>query len=127
MAGLIFILPVLAFDVWLLITTGRKQVRLWRENKKWRPLALAVGIGLVLAIALPAFVPFGTGPRGRMIGFPIPLVFLTQDDKQQMTRTTLTGALWFFGILTDVSTGLAAPFIPFKVADFLKAVKAEMK
>lgn len=62
----------------------------------------------------------------RIEGFPIPLVFFHLDDKT-WTRTILPAWLPYLGGVTDFATGLAAPFIPYKVAEFLKIVKAELK
>jgi len=124
MAGLIFILPILAFDIWLACTTGRRQVRLWLEHGQWKQLAAAAAIGLALAIWMTFFLHYSNGPNLRVQGFPVPLVFFHLDDK---TQTGLPAALPYVGTATDFVTGLAAPFIPYKVAEFLKKVKAEMK
>jgi hypothetical protein len=126
MGGLIIIIPILAFDIWLSWTTGRRQVRRWLELKQWRQITAAAAIGLALAIWLTFFLPYSFDPKMRVIGFPIPLVFFHLDDKT-WTRTVLPAALPYPGIVTDLLTGLAAPFIPYKIAEFLKAVKAELK
>jgi hypothetical protein len=39
----------------------------------------------------------------------------------------LPAAVTRLGAAADFLTGLAAPFIPFKIAGFLKEVKAELK
>jgi hypothetical protein len=39
----------------------------------------------------------------------------------------LPAAITVLGAAADFLTGLAAPFIPFKVAEFLGEVKAELK
>lgn len=126
MGGLIFIIPILAFDIWLSCTTGRQLVRCWREHKQWRQLAAAAVIGLALAVWLTFFVKYSSGSTLRVRGFPIPLVFFHLEDKT-WTHTTLPAILPYAGGATDFLTGLAAPFIPYKIAEFLKKVKAELK
>jgi hypothetical protein len=126
MAGLIFILPILAFDIWLGCTTGRRQIGVWLELKQKPRIAGALAIGLILAVFLTFFVKYSNGPEMRIRGFPIPLVFFHLDNKI-WTETTLPAPLPYVGMVTDFLTGLAAPFIPYKVAEFLKKVKAELK
>jgi hypothetical protein len=126
MAGLIFIIPIIAFDIWLACTTGRRQVRHWLElNQKPRIIG-AFAIGLVLAVVLTFFVRYGNGPAMRIQGFPIPLVFFHLENKV-WTKTILPASLPYVGGTADLLTGLAAPFIPYKVSEFLKVVKAELK
>jgi hypothetical protein len=125
MGGLIFIIPILAFDVWLSCTTGRRQMRRWLELKQWRRIVAAGAAGLALAVWLTFFVQYGNGPETRK-GFPIPLLFFHPEDKT-WTRTALPAALFYASAAADFLTGLAAPFIPSKIAEFLKQVKAELK
>ena len=125
MGGLIFIIPILAFDVWLSGTTGRRQVRRWLELKQGPRIALAGAVGLALAVWLTFFVRYGRGAELRE-GFPIPLHFF-QAENQIWARTALPVPLFYAAAAADFLTGLAAPFIPYKVAEFLKQVKAELK
>lgn len=127
MAGLIFIIPILAFDIWLAVTTGRRQVRRWLESNKTRPLFLAAIIGLALAIWLTFFLQFNYHANLRVAGFPVPLKFFHPGDKGAWTETELPPGLPLFGMVTDILTGLVAPFIPYKIGEFLKKVKAELK
>jgi hypothetical protein len=127
MAGLVFILPILAFDVWLFATTGRHQLREWIAEKRWRPLLIAATVGLGLATFLAFFVRFSYGPKLRVQGFPVPLVFFHLDDKGGWTQTELPPGLPYLGLITDFITGLVAPFIPCKIAEFIKTLKAELK
>jgi hypothetical protein len=62
----------------------------------------------------------------RIQGFPIPLVFFHLEDKG-WTQTVLPASLPYAGATADFLTGLAAPFIPYKIAEFLKKVKEELK
>jgi hypothetical protein len=126
MAGLIFILPILAFDIWLCCTTGWRQLKIWRDQKEWRRIALAAAIGLALAVWFTFFIQYGFGPQIRAKGFPIPLVFFHLADKSWIAEP-LPSVLPYIGGATDIITGLAAPFIPYKIAEFLKKVKAELK
>lgn len=126
MGGLIIIIPILAFDIWLSCTTGWRQIRRWVELGQWRPLAATGAASLVLAIALPFLVKYNWSAKTRVEGFPIPLVFFHLDDNG-WTHSGLPSFLPAVGLATDIITGLALPFIPFKVAEFLKTVKAELK
>lgn len=125
MGGLIVIIPILAFNIWLCCTTGRKQTRKWIELKQWRQMLAAGAIGAVLAIVITFFIQYGHGLERRK-GFPIPLFFF-QENEKIWTRTDLPKAVWYLSAAVDVLTGLASPFIPYKIADFLQQVKAELK
>jgi hypothetical protein len=126
MGGLLFILPIVAFDVWLCCTTGRRQLVVWIAHGNWRPLAAVAAAGLLLAVWLAFFVQYGNGPNLRLQGFPIPVAIFHLDDKA-WTRTGPPPPLPACGAAADFLTGLAAPFIPFKIAEFLRLVKAELK
>ncbi len=126
MLGLILILPILVFDIWLSCTTGWRQVRRWLELKQWPRLVAAFAVGLALAVWLTFFLQYNNGPKMRIRGFPIPLVFFHREDKS-WTRTVLPASLPYAGAAADFLTGLAIPFIPCKIAEFLKKVKAELK
>ena len=126
MGGLLFILPIVAFDVWLCRTTGRRQVIRWIAQKNWRALTLAATAGLLLAAWLAFFVKYSNGPRLRVEGFPVPLAFFHLDENT-WRRTMPPAPLPACGAAANFLTGLAAPFIPYKIAEFLKLVKAELK
>ena len=126
MGGLILILPIVAFDVWLGWTTGRRQLKAWKERRNWRSPALAIAAGLPLALWLAFFVNYSGGDKLRVEGFPIPVAFLHLDGGT-WTRTTPPVILRYCGAAANFLTGLAAPIIPFKIAEFFKAVKAELK
>ena len=122
MGGLLLILPIMAFDLWLAFTTGRRQLAQWGVPKHRRPLAAAAAIGLLLAFWLAFFVQYGDGAQLRVRGFPVPLAFFHIDVKTWTPAPTPA-----LGAAADFLTGLAAPLIPFKIAEFLKTVKAELK
>jgi hypothetical protein len=125
MGGLFLIVPILAFDIWLSCTTGRRQLQLWTGRRQRRPIVYVICAGLLLAVLLTFFVRYQWGPDQRVGGFPIPLVFFHKDGNA-WTRTTLPEAMPYIGGAADFLTGLAAPLIPFNVAEFLKKVKAEL-
>lgn len=126
MGGLFLIVPIVAFDLWLSCTTGRRQVARWRAQKNWRHPAAAAAAGLLLAFGLTFFVKYSMGGPFRLEGFPIPVAFFHLDGKI-WTRTTPPPPLPVLGAVANFLTGLAAPFIPYKIAEFLKAVKSELK
>jgi hypothetical protein len=126
MGGLFLILPIVAFDLWLACTTGRRQLAAWRAQKNWRHLALAAAAGLLLGVWVAFFVKYSSGAQLRVEGFPVPVAFFHLDGKM-WTRTTPPPPLPVLGAAANFLTGLAAPFIPFKIAEFLKVVKAELK
>jgi hypothetical protein len=126
MGGLLLILPILAFDVWLACTTGRRQLAEWKAQQNWRYPAAAFVAGLALGFWLAFYVKYSSGTQLRVEGFPIPVAFFHLDDKT-WTRTTPPQLLYIFGVAANFLTGLAAPIIPFKIAEFLKVVKSELK
>lgn len=126
MGGLFLILPIVAFDLWLACTTGRRQLTEWRAQKNWRHFSAAAAAGLLLAVWLAFFVKYSNGTQLRVEGFPVPVSFFHLDDKLWI-HTTPPPPLPVLGVAANFLTGLAAPFIPFKIAEFLKIVKAELK
>jgi hypothetical protein len=126
MGGLFLILPVLAFDIWLSWTTGRRQFRQWAGEGKLGWMACCLGIGILLAFVATFLARYNWGEDQRVQGFPIPLIFFHKEGAT-WTRTTLPEVMPYIGGTADFLTGLVAPLIPFKVAEFLKTVKAELK
>ncbi len=126
MGGLILIFPIIAFDFWLALTTGRRQWAQWREQKNWRHLAMAVVAGLGLGVWLAFFLKYNSGGSLKVQGFPIPVAFY-HLDKDIWTQTIPDAPIPVLGAIANFLTGLAAPIIPFKIAEFLKLVKAELK
>jgi hypothetical protein len=126
MGGLLLILPVVAFDVWMLCNTGLGKLSEWRVQKKWGHIAGLAAAGLLLGVWLSSFVKYGSGDQLRVEGFPIPVDFFHRDGTT-WTRTTTPGLLHTLGVAANFLTGIAATFIPFKIAAFFKLVKAELK
>jgi hypothetical protein len=127
MGGLIIILPVLAVDVWLLATTGKKQFKLWTQARAWRRLAGAATIGCALAVWLAFFVQYRWDAQTRAQGFPVPDAFSSlQNGRWPPFLPPRSLALQLLAIAANFLSGLAAPLLPFKAAEFLRSVKAEL-
>ncbi len=127
MGGLILILPVLAFDGWLLATTGKRQFHDWTRARAWPRLAGAAGLGVALGVWLAFFVQYNWDTQTRAEGFPIPDAFSSlQNGRWSAFLPPRSLALQFLGIAANFLSGLAAPLLPFKAAEFLRSVKAEL-
>jgi hypothetical protein len=126
MVGLLLILPIAAFDLWLFWNFGRWKLSEWRSQKNWRCLGGVAVAALVLAVWLAFFVEYSGGAELRVRGFPIPVAFFHLDGKA-WTRMTPPGLLHDLGVAANFLSGLVAPLIPFKIAAFFKVVKAELK
>jgi hypothetical protein len=81
MGGLLLILPLAAFDLWLSCTTGRRQLARWREQKNWRLPAAAAAAGLLLAVWLSFLVEYGGGSQLRCGASPFPWPSFTLTEK----------------------------------------------
>lgn len=126
MGGLILIVPVLAFDVWLLATTGKRQFKIWTQARAWLRLAATAGLGVALGVWLSLFVEYKWGSTVRVIGFPVPVCFFHLEDGNWVGFIP-PAAMQCLGWAANFLSGLAAPLIPFKAAEFLRSVKAELK
>jgi hypothetical protein len=128
MGGLIIILPVLAADAWLLATTGKKQFHIWTQARAWLRLAGAAGLGAALGVWLAFFVQYKWDFQTRAQGFPIPDAFSNlQNGRWSLFLPPRNLAVQLVGIAANFLSGLAAPLIPFKAAEFLRSVKAELQ
>ena len=125
MGAFVIILPVLAFDVWLLATTGKKQFKIWTQARAWPRLAGAVALGVALGVWLARFVEYKWGAGMRVIGFPVPVCFFHLEDGRWVDYLPPAPAR-YMGWAVNLLSGLAAPFLPFKAAEFLRSVKAEL-
>jgi hypothetical protein len=127
MGGLILILPVLAVDVWLLVTTGKKQFGLWSQAGRRSRLAGAIAICVLLGIWLAFFIQYRWDATTKARGFPIPDAFSSlQNDQWSVFLPTPSLALQLLGVLANFLSGLVIPLIPFKAAEFVRSVKAEL-
>jgi hypothetical protein len=125
MGGLVLILPVLAFDFWLLATTGRKRFRQWARTAGWPRLAGTVAVGLALGVWLAFFVHYKWGDKTRVTGFPIPAAFASLEDVRWIA-TEVSPVMRGAALAVNLLSGLAATMIPSKFAEFLQSVKAEL-
>jgi hypothetical protein len=125
MGGLLLILPVLALDVWLLATTGKSQFKIWTQGRAWPRLAGAAALGVALGVWLALFVEYRWGSKTRVIGFPVPVSFFHLEDGNWVDFIP-PAAMQCLGWTANFLSGLAAPLIPFKAAEFLRSVKAEL-
>jgi hypothetical protein len=124
MGALLLILPVLALDVWLLATTGKKQFRIWTQARAWPRLAGAAGLGVALGIFCLS-VKYKWGSEMRVIGFPVPVCFFHLENGNWVDFLP-PAAMQYPGCAANFLSGLAAPLLPFKAAEFLRSVKAEL-
>jgi hypothetical protein len=125
MGALIIMLPVLAFDVWLLATTGKSQFKIWADGRAWSRLAGLAAVGVVLSVWLAFFIEYKWGAKMRVTGFPIPDSFSSLEDGKWGDSTS-PPAIHYAAVFVNLLSGVVAPLIPFKVAEFLRAVKAEL-
>jgi hypothetical protein len=124
MGALFLMLPVLAFDLWLLLTTGKTQWRKWARPGEWRRLAGTLALGAALGIYLAFFVKYSWSDKMRVIGFPIPSVFFHLEDGNWVDFVLPGPVMWAAAV--NLLSGLAATMAPFKFAEFLRSVKAEL-
>jgi hypothetical protein len=118
----LLIVPVLAaFDLWLWLHDRQTPATgaLACAQKSWRRPAGAAAAGLLLGgLAVRSWSNMAAmqpAPGAGASPFPWAAV------------TTLPGFVACLGAAADFLTGLAAPLIPFKIAEFLSEVKAELK
>jgi hypothetical protein len=125
MGALILMLPVLAFDLWLLATTGKIQLKKWaRPGEQWR-IAAALALGAAIGIWLAFFVGYKWTDKMRVTGFPIPTVYFHLDDGKWNDFIPPPVVRWA-GAGVNFLSGFAATMAPFRFAEFLRAVKAEL-
>jgi len=125
MGALILMLPVLAFDIWLLATTGKTQWIKWARPGEWRRLAGALAIGAVLGVWLAFFVGYKWSDKMRVTGFPIPVAYFHLEDGKWVDFIPPPIVQWT-AVGINFLSGFAATMIPFKFAEFLRSVKAEL-
>ena len=106
MGGLILILPVLALDVWLLATTGRRQFKIWTQTRAWPRLAGAAGLGVALGIWLAFFLQYKWDAQTRAQGFPVPDAFSSlQNGRWSPLLPPPSPALQLCAIAANFSAG----------------------
>lgn len=123
--ALLIMLPVVVFDIWLLATTGRTQFRKWARPGGWPRLAGTIAAGIALGIWLAFFVAYRWGQKMRVTGFPIPDSFLFLQSGAWVPSDA---PRWIppAARVVNLLSGMAATMVPFKFAEFLRSVKAEL-
>lgn len=125
MGSVILILPILAFSIWLLATTGRRVVKASVQNGRWGALLAAIVIGLVLGWLFTFRVSYKMGATLRLHSFPVPAVFTYLQDSKWVD-SPLPSAMRLTVDVVDFLFGIALAFFPFKLAEFIRQLKAEL-
>jgi hypothetical protein len=125
MGALILMLPVLAFDIWLLATTGKTQWMKWARPGERRRLAGALTAGVALGVWLAFFVGYKWTDKARVTGFPIPTVYFYLEDGKWVDSIPVPIVKWA-AVGVNFLSGFAATMAPFRFAEFLRSVKAEL-
>ena len=125
MGSLVLILPVLAFDFWLFAKVGKSLFQSWVKSKSWPRVVGLVAAGLALGVWLAFYVEYKWGAKMRVAGFPIPVAFSHLEEGKWGDFISPSG-MQYAGVAVNFLTGLAAPLVPFKIAEFLRTVKAEL-
>lgn len=124
--GFLLIIPILAFDIWLALTTGKRAFREMMAARKYPKLGLMVITGIVIAVWFTFFAQYNMGKTLRLISFPVPSGSFRLENEKWVSFVVPQPYL-FFGQAANFITGLIIPFIPFKIAEFLRAVKQELR
>jgi len=61
----------------------------------------------------------------RVIGFPVPVCFFHLEDGDWVDFIP-PPAMQYLGWIANFLTGVVVPLLPFKAAEFLRSVKAEL-
>lgn len=125
MGTVILILPIFAFSVWLLGTTGRRVVNETRVNGRWPRLIVVLLIGIALGYVFTFQMQYKIQPTLRLHSFPVPSLFVYQQDSKWID-SPLPDAMRFAVYVADFLFGIALAFFPYKVAEFFRQVKAEL-
>jgi hypothetical protein len=124
--GLILIIPVLAFDIWLLLTTGRRFLAQPPAPGRRRELTLMLCVGTALGIVFAFFAHYSLSKTFRIVGFPIPIA-LSQLEKDQWLNAQDPLAIRVLAQITDFISGFAVVLLPRKIGEFLDKVRQELK
>jgi hypothetical protein len=81
---------------------------------------------VALGVGLAFFAKYKWGAAMRVAGFPIPCAFSNLQDGRWGDFTPPPPMRWSAAAV-NLLTGFAAPMIPFKFAEFLQSVKAELR
>src|SRR4051794_31048960 len=123
--GLLLIIPILALEIWLILTTGKRVCKELIASRRWAKFALLIVVGLALGVWLFFYVEYNMGKQHRIASFPVPTAFFSLEDNKWVDYIVPQPFL-SLAIVTDFLTGLIMPLIPFKIAEFIKTVKQEL-
>jgi hypothetical protein len=125
MGSVVLILPILAFSGWLLATTGRRVLRETRGNGQWLKLITVILVGIALGWLFAFRVQYKIAPTLRLHSFPVPSLFIYQQDSKWID-SPLRPPTDIIVQIVDFAFGIAVAFLPFKIAEFFREVKAEL-
>ena len=125
MGSLILILPILAFSIWLLATTGRRVVLQSCKDGKWTRVVIPFAVGVALGWFFTFRVEYKMATTLRLHSFPVPTVFIYLQDSKWVD-SPFPGAMRIVVAVTDFVFAIALAFFPFKIAEFFRQVKAEL-
>jgi len=125
MGSIILILPILAFSVWLLATTGRRVCQQAITDDRWTRLLIVVVVGFVLGWLFTFRVHYKMGATLRLHSFPVPSLFTYLQDATWVD-SPLPHSMQLAVYFVDFVFGIAIAFFPFKIAEFFRQVKAEV-
>lgn len=125
MGSVILIVPIFAFSIWLLATTGRRVIKASMQKGRWTAPVVAVVIGLVLGYLFSFHASYKMGATLRLHSFPVPSLFTYQQDSTWVD-SPLPDAMRIVVYIVDFLFGTALAFFPFKIAEFFNQVKTEL-
>jgi hypothetical protein len=125
MGSFILIVPIVAFSIWLLATTGKKVVLRAEKDGKWTRVLVPVVIGIALGWLFTFRVEYKIASTLRLHSFPVPTVFIYLQDSNWI-HSPLPDAMRIVVEVTDFIFAIALAFFPFKLAEFVRQVKAEL-
>jgi len=113
--GFLFILPVLALDLWIIFSSARWLKRV-DTTPRWRKAGvILISLGAGVGIWFSAFLTIRPTAKTRIVGFPIPVTVL-QNDNGKWTPTDVPDVVRWGALATNLLTGIALALIPVKVA-----------
>src|SRR3954469_21444126 len=87
MGRLVLFIPILALDLWIILTTWKELFSSPRAIH-WRRILLTFGPGILLGLwfsDLAFHLEYHMGDARRLVGFPIPLSILDKQDNTWIT------------------------------------------
>jgi len=124
--GLILILPVAVFDVWILRSTAKETFQNCVAKKDWLRLALFLAAGIGLGIWFTFFVEYKLSAVMRLAGFPIPVTIINLQENHWVHAATPL-PLRILGGATDFVTGIAVAFLPSKISELFAKLRGELR